>query len=74
MCVCVCKRRSILESERSRKMVELLLNKGAKVDLSGISLSRLDLSALNMPSIVLVGTNLRSSALSLEDPLVLLVH
>jgi hypothetical protein len=55
-------------------MVELLLNKGAKVDLSGISLSRLDLSALNMPSIVLVGTNLRSSALSLEDPLVLLVH
>jgi len=74
MCVCVCKRRSILESERSRKMVELLLNKGAKVDLSGISLSRLDLSALNMPSIVLVGTNLRSGALSLEDPLVLLVH
>lgn len=74
MCVCVCKRRSILESERSRKMVELLLNKGAKVDLSGISLSRLDLSALNMPSIVLVGTNLRSGALILEDPLMLLVH
>ena len=72
--MCVCKRRSILESERSRKMVELLLNKGAKVDLSGISLSRLDLSALNMPSIVLVGTNLRSGALSLEDPLMLLVH
>ena len=63
--MCVLKRRSILESERSRKMVELLLNKGAKVDLSGISLSRLDLSALNMPSIVLVGTNLRSGALSL---------
>ena len=74
MCVCVCKLRSILESERSRKMVELLLNKGAKVDLSGISLSRLDLSALNMPSIVLVGTNLRSGALILEDPLMLLVH
>ena len=55
-------RKSILESERSRKMVELLLDKGCKVDLSGVSLARLDLSALHMPSIVLVGSNLRFAA------------
>ena len=53
-------RKSILESERSRKMVELLLNKGFKVDLSGISLARLDLSSLHMPSIALAGSDLRS--------------
>lgn len=53
-------RKSILETERSRKMVELILNKGCKPDLSGICLARLDLSSLNMPSIALVGSDLRS--------------
>jgi hypothetical protein len=53
-------RKSILETERSRKMVELILNKGCKPDLSGVCLARLDLSSLNMPSIALVGSDLRS--------------
>ena len=53
-------RKSILETERSRKMVELILNKGCKPDLSGVCLARLDLSSLNMPSISLVGSDLRS--------------
>ena len=52
-------RKSILESERSRKMVELLLNKGCKTELSAINLSRLDLSSLHMASIALVRSDLR---------------
>ena len=55
-------RKSILEAERSRKMVELLLNKGCKTDLSGVCLARLDLSSLHMPSIALIGSDLRSPA------------
>lgn len=56
-------RKSILEAERSRKMVELILNKGCKPDLSGVCLARLDLSSLHMPSINLVGSDLRSAHL-----------
>jgi hypothetical protein len=57
-------RKSILETERSRKMVELILNKGCKPDLSGVCLARLDLSSLNMPSIALIGSDLRCAHLS----------